>query len=117
MAHVFTSTVISAPIDQVWEHIRDFNGLPAWNPGVVESHLAADPPTISEDVDCMQIVQTFRGVGREHTTLAVLREDKLVGTITRYELIWAMYNYFKGADEQTLTMYLSALREKGEVPF
>ena len=39
MARVFTSSVISAPIDRVWEHIRDFNALPRWNPNVTESTI------------------------------------------------------------------------------
>ena len=85
--------------------------------GFVESYLAPDPPTVAEDAGCMSIVDVFRGVGNEHTTLAVLRGDKLVGTITRYDLIWALYNYFKHANEQTRIMYLSALRDQEEAPF
>ena len=39
MARVFTSSVLEAPIDRVWACIRDFNGLPSWNPNVVESQI------------------------------------------------------------------------------
>ncbi len=39
MTQVFTSSVIDAPLEVVWDRIRDFNGLPTWNPSVVESHI------------------------------------------------------------------------------
>jgi len=32
MAKSYASTVIDAPADAVWARIRDFNGLPDWNP-------------------------------------------------------------------------------------
>ena len=31
MAKSYASTVINAPADAVWAHIRDFNGLATWN--------------------------------------------------------------------------------------
>ncbi|MGA7327730.1 MAG: SRPBCC family protein [Rhodomicrobium sp.] len=37
MSKVFVSTVINAPIERVWRCISDFNGLPAWMPGMTES--------------------------------------------------------------------------------
>ena len=37
MAKVLASTVINAPIERVWHCISDFNGLPAWMPGMKES--------------------------------------------------------------------------------
>ena len=30
MAKIFRSSVINAPIDEVWARIRDFNALPDW---------------------------------------------------------------------------------------
>ena len=32
MAKVTISSVIDAPVEQVWARIRDFNGLPGWHP-------------------------------------------------------------------------------------
>jgi len=32
MAKIFRSSVINAPIDEVWARIRDFNALPDWHP-------------------------------------------------------------------------------------
>jgi uncharacterized protein YndB with AHSA1/START domain len=37
MAKVLVSTVINAPIERVWRCVSDFNGLPAWMPGMKDS--------------------------------------------------------------------------------
>jgi uncharacterized protein YndB with AHSA1/START domain len=37
MPKAFVSTVINAPIERVWRVIGDFNGLPAWMPGMKDS--------------------------------------------------------------------------------
>jgi hypothetical protein len=34
MAKVFESSVIPAPVDKVWELVRNFNGLPEWHPAI-----------------------------------------------------------------------------------
>jgi hypothetical protein len=46
MARAYASTVIEAPVEAVWEIVRDFNAMPSWNPNITESRiengLAAD---------------------------------------------------------------------------
>lgn len=37
MPKVLVSTVINAPIDRVWRTVADYNGLPAWMPGMKDS--------------------------------------------------------------------------------
>jgi NADPH:quinone reductase len=37
MPKVLVSTVINAPIERVWRTVGDFNGLPAWMPGMKDS--------------------------------------------------------------------------------
>ena len=37
MPKAFVSTVISAPLERVWRVVSDFNGLPAWMPGMKDS--------------------------------------------------------------------------------
>jgi len=37
MVKVYVSSVIDAPVERVWSHIRDFNGLPKWVPAVADS--------------------------------------------------------------------------------
>ncbi|HWX52949.1 MAG TPA: SRPBCC family protein [Verrucomicrobiae bacterium] len=44
MAKIYKSSVIVAPIAEVWEYIRDFNGLPKWFPGVTDSHIEEGTP-------------------------------------------------------------------------
>jgi Polyketide cyclase / dehydrase and lipid transport len=43
MAKIQVSSVINAPVERVWDYIRDFNGLPKWFPGVTDSHIEAGP--------------------------------------------------------------------------
>jgi len=44
MAKVYVSTVIDAPLDEVWTVIRDFNGLPKWLPGIKGSEIKGNGP-------------------------------------------------------------------------
>jgi|SRR4051812_20941133 len=37
MPKVLVSTVINAPIERVWRTVADYNGLPAWMPGMKDS--------------------------------------------------------------------------------
>jgi len=39
MPKVHVSTVINAPIERVWRTVSDFNGLPAWLPGMKDSTI------------------------------------------------------------------------------
>lgn len=50
MARGYASSVINAPIDQVWTHIRDFDGLPSWHPGIASSEIEGGGP--SDRVGC-----------------------------------------------------------------
>lgn len=38
-ANVFTSSVIKADIKDLWSIIKNFNGLPDWYPGVIDSSI------------------------------------------------------------------------------
>lgn len=44
MPKIQVSSIIAAPISEVWAYIRDFNSLPKWFPGVTDSHIEAGPP-------------------------------------------------------------------------
>lgn len=52
MIKVYTSTVIEAPADSVWAHVRDFNGLPKWTPFVADSRIEGGLP--SDKVGCIR---------------------------------------------------------------
>ncbi|HTI17627.1 MAG TPA: SRPBCC family protein [Trinickia sp.] len=38
---IYISDVINAPIDAVWSIMRDFNGMPAYHPGIIGSEMEA----------------------------------------------------------------------------
>ena len=52
MARVFTSTVIDAPASDVWDRIRDFNGLPKWHPAIRDSRIEDALP--ADKVGCIR---------------------------------------------------------------
>jgi uncharacterized protein YndB with AHSA1/START domain len=39
MATAFASTIVDAPVEAVWSVVRDFNGLPDWNPAITRSEI------------------------------------------------------------------------------
>lgn len=52
MIRVYVSTVIDASADSVWGRIRDFNGLPSWHPGIVDSRI--ENQQSSDRVGCVR---------------------------------------------------------------
>lgn len=67
MVEVRRSTVIDAPIDEVWQVLRDFNGHDRWHPAVATSRLTAADYT--DQVGC---VRDFRLTGGERVTEQLL---------------------------------------------
>ncbi|MEM7059112.1 MAG: SRPBCC family protein [Pseudomonadota bacterium] len=67
MVKVLRSTVLDAPVEDVWDVLRDFNGHDQWHPAVAESHVERGQP--SDKVGC---VRNFRLAGGEN-----LREQLL----------------------------------------
>jgi NADPH2:quinone reductase len=55
MLRVTRSTVIDAPIERVWEVLRDFNSHDQWHPAVADSHIEGGEP--ADQVGC---VRNFR---------------------------------------------------------
>ena len=68
MTKVFTSAVIPAPIDEVWRKIRDFNGLPDWNPGVADSRI--EDGRASDAVGCVRNFNLQDGANLREQLLA-----------------------------------------------
>jgi hypothetical protein len=52
MVKVVTSTVVDAPVEAVWEVLRDFNGHDRWHPIVRDSHVERGLP--SDKVGCVR---------------------------------------------------------------
>jgi len=43
--HIYRSMILEAPIGAVWAAVRAFDGVAAWNPGVVSARLDYGAPT------------------------------------------------------------------------
>ena len=54
MARAHASSVIDAPIEQVWRRIRDFNALADWHPGIANSKIEGGKP--SDQVGCVRVL-------------------------------------------------------------
>ncbi|WP_136660703.1 SRPBCC family protein [Nitratireductor sp. XY-223] len=52
MARAYVSSVINAPASNVWERVRDFNGLPKWHPRIRDSRIEEAMP--SDKVGCIR---------------------------------------------------------------
>ena len=53
--HVFRSMVIDAEISRVWEAVRVFDGVAAWNPGVDKATLENGSPTATGTIRRLEI--------------------------------------------------------------
>ena len=73
MPRVYYSTVIDAPADAVWELTRDFNGLPKWHPGIVDSELE-----LGTDVGCVRHFTLKGGAKMREKLLALSDADRTV---------------------------------------
>ncbi len=73
MAKVFTSSVISAPIEKVWARIRDFNALPSFVPLVKSSTIEGGLP--SDRVGCVRNFTTQDGDRLRERLLALSDRD------------------------------------------
>lgn len=60
MVHVATSDIIDAPIDAVWDIIRDFNDHDRWHPAVSDSEVEGRLPP-----DTVGCVRAFHLAGGE----------------------------------------------------
>ena len=52
MPKIYKSTVMEAPIEAVWDLIRDFNGHDRWHPAVADSEIERRHP--SDRVGCVR---------------------------------------------------------------
>ena len=72
IARVCTSSVIEAPVTEVWTRIRDFNALPDWHPIVAESRIEDGQP--SDKVGCVRNFSLKDG-GKIRERLLALSDD------------------------------------------
>jgi len=81
MPSIYVSSVIDAPIEKVWERIRDFNALPSWHPRMVESEI--EDGKASTDIGCVRKFKVASGAIVREKLLAFSDADHL----TTYSII------------------------------
>ncbi|WP_180863118.1 SRPBCC family protein [Cupriavidus pauculus] len=82
MANAYTSWIIDAPVDQVWALVRDFNGLPNWNPGIVESVIEEN--VSSDVVGAVRSLKLANGASGRERLLAL--DDRRYQVMYNFEL-------------------------------
>lgn len=91
MPRVYVSTVIHAPVDQVWDLIGDFNSLPAWHPFVVDCRIEDDMP--SGLIGCVRAIEVKDDGGTIREELVTLSDQE---HLCRYSILtgpMAVRNY------------------------
>lgn len=90
MAKVYISTVLNAPVAQVWATLRDFNGLPSWTPFVADSRIEQNQP--ADKVGCIRNF-TLKDGGRIRERLLALSDFDFSMTYSILESPMGVENY------------------------
>ena len=98
MIRVYTSSVIDAPADSVWQQVRDFNGLPNWHPAIAESRIEAGAP--ADRIGCVRNFRTRDG--------GVIREQLLTLSDFEYECTYSILESPMGVDNYIATLEADA---------
>ncbi|MDG2385481.1 MAG: CBS domain-containing protein [Pirellulaceae bacterium] len=99
--------LMTALIDAVYEN------LPSTK---VRSYMNVKPLTVAEDMGILSIVQIFQT--KPFRRLPVVTEGKLVGQISRRDVLESVVRLIEPTQDHTAAMlYLSALRDADESPF
>jgi hypothetical protein len=100
--HSSHSIVLAAPVTEVWETIRDFNGYPAWVDGVTDSHIDDDLPGTT-----VGAVRDFGFAGHRQRQRLVALSD--VDRYFSYEGVGGFVTA-DGAVQRTIDWYRGTLR-------
>lgn len=73
MVKVVKSTVIAAPVEAVWDVLRDFNGHDRWHPIVADSVIERGQP--SDRIGCVRRFHLADGAELRETLLALSDAD------------------------------------------
>jgi hypothetical protein len=103
MPRVYTSSVIAAPADRVWEVIRDFNALPDWTEFVAESRIEEGQP--SDKIGCVRAFRLNDG--------GVIREKLLALSDFDYSFSYAILESPMGVENYVATVKLFPITDSG----
>ena len=86
-------------------------------PGPAKHHIDPESSSLSEDATLMAAVQLFAKGGSDLWAISVLRDDRVVGVVTRLDLVRAVMDLLGGRkSSEPDTLYISALKETDEKP-
>lgn len=110
MSKVYCSVVVSAPVEAVWDTVRDFNGLPSWHPMIADS--AIEDGRSSDAVGCVRSFHLVEG-GFIRERLLALDDLNHTSTSTILESPLSLANYLSEmrlrrvtADETTFAEWM-----------
>ena len=101
MIKIYTSSVIDAPADAVWQRIRDFNGLPGWHPGIADSRIEQNLP--SDRIGCVRNFRTRDG--------GTIREQLLTLSDYDYECTYSILESPMGVENYVATLKLTPVTD------
>lgn len=78
MIKAYSSTIIALPVDQVWDRVRDFNGLPNWHPAATDSQI--EEGHSNGEVGCVRNFALTDGSGRIRETLLSISNSERILT-------------------------------------
>lgn len=90
MVNVFTSSVIDAPIEEVWKTVRGFNQLPNWHPDIARSEIEKGLP--EDTVGCIRNFYLNDGQNVRETLLS-LSDQNYSFSYDMLETGMGMYGY------------------------
>jgi hypothetical protein len=101
MIRVYSSSVIDAPADRVWEVVRDFNGLPDWHPLIADSRIEGG--LAADRVGCIRNFRTRDG--------GLIREQLLTLSDYDYECTYAILESPMGVANYVATLKLTPITD------
>lgn len=90
MPKVYVSSVVNAPAADVWQVVRNFNGLPDWTPFVAESRIEQNARP--DQIGCIRNF-TLKDGGRIRERLLALSDYDLSCTYAILESPMGVENY------------------------
>jgi hypothetical protein len=98
---VYTSSVIDAPVADVWARVRDFNAMPRWHPLIAESRIESSLP--SDKVGCVRNFRLRDG--------GLIREQLLALSDYDYTFTYSILESPMGVDGYVATLKLTPVTD------
>ncbi len=101
MVRVYTSTVIDASADAVWARVRDFNGLPQWQPAIADSRIENSEP--GDKIGCIRHMHNRDG--------GMIRERLLALSDYDYSCTYSILESPMGVADYVATLKLTPITD------